>query len=109
MVEAAAGELDVGVAGEVGVTVTRTLDAVVLAAVDAADDEVGEYPGGGGATLKAGDKLTLLELVSSVILNLYCWVVGTSAGMERIALPRLGSTAMQSTLSQHRIDRSGKG
>jgi hypothetical protein len=64
------------------------VDALGIAAV------VGEYePGIGGLMVNAGEKWVLLEFESSVILNLYCWVVGTSAGIRRVALPLLGRTA----------------
>jgi hypothetical protein len=91
--EEAAGALDVVVWGELDVALAVELYVAVAAALDAADVELTTEPGIGGAMSKAGELLTLLELVSSVILNLYCWLVGTSTGMTRVALPVFGSTA----------------
>jgi len=55
---------------------------------------VGVKLGYGGYILKAGEILTLLELESSRILNSYSWVVGTSEGISRVALPLAGSMAI---------------
>ena len=69
--------------------------AAVAAALEVAGVLVEDEPGAGGDMLNAGEKLTLLELESSRILNLYCCVVGMSDGMSKVALPVFGSTAVQ--------------
>jgi hypothetical protein len=63
-------------------------------ALGAANVLVGDEPGIGGEMLNAGEIWTLLELESSVILNVYCCVVGMSKGMRRVALPLFGSVAV---------------
>jgi hypothetical protein len=64
------------------------------AAVGGDDVLVGDEPGSGGEIVNAGEMWTLLELESSVILNVYCCVVGMSKGMRRVALPLLGRVAV---------------
>lgn len=46
-----------------------------------------------GRISNAGERLTLLELESSMSLNLYCWVVGISEGMSTVARPSFCSEA----------------
>lgn len=69
--------------------------AAVDAAVEAAALLVEDEPGSGGDMLNEGEKLTLLELESSRILNWYCCVVGMLEGISRVALPVFLSMAVQ--------------
>lgn len=81
------------------------VDTPVAAAPDVAAVLVDSVPEGGGEMSNAGEKLTLLEFESSVILNLYCWVVWMSEGMRRVALPLFGSTAIRREACQHCIEK----
>ena len=78
-----------------GVEEFEELVAAVDAVVEVASVFVEDEPGAGGDMLNAGEKLTLLELESSRILNWYCCVVGTSEGMSKVALPVFVSMAVQ--------------
>jgi hypothetical protein len=72
---------------EVEVEEVVLADAAVAAALGASEEPGLDEPGGGGEMSKAGERLTLLELESSMILNLYCCVVGISDGIRTVALP----------------------
>ena len=74
--------------------VLEDVDAGIAAALEGAAVLVEDGREFGGAILNAGEKLTLLELLSSRILNLYSCVVGMSEGMRKVALPLFSSVAV---------------
>lgn len=89
------GEEDGGGDGDGDVDEAVDKAVAVAAVLEGADVLVDDGLEVGGEMLNAGEKLTLLELESSVILNLYCCVVGMSKGIRTVALPLLGSVAFQ--------------
>lgn len=65
-----------------------------VVALGTPNELVEDKPSIGGKILNAGERWTLLELESSVILNWYCWVVGMSDGITSVAMPVFWSVAV---------------
>lgn len=69
-----------------------------VVALGTPNELVEDKPSIGGKILNAGERWTLLELESSVILNWYCWVVGMSDGITSVAMPVFWSVEVNVTM-----------
>lgn len=85
------------------------VEAAVSVELGTACVAVDDVPAVAGEMLNTGERLTLLELESSVILNWYCCVVGTSDGIRRLALPLFVSIAVWRKCVSHNTKESREG